>query len=146
MFTEKIDVDVFSPQHINHRVLSDINELLKLQHSRAGTVNEETLQEHMQKSKVVVAWQDERVIAMGVLVRVYCVSHTFGSIHNFVIRDGYDVCSIAPRILELLIKDVFDLAFIDAHVAKKNQAIIAVLEAFRFKEKPKSKYRLRLQP
>ncbi|MDO8594923.1 MAG: hypothetical protein Q7R93_05460 [bacterium] len=142
----KIEVEVFGQKRITQRVINDINDLLIMQHSKADLTNEKELREHLKRSKLAVAWQDDdRVVAMGVLCRTYPISHWFGGIHNLIFRPSYDVRSICPRIVNLLIKDIYDLEYVDARVAKKDEDIIAVLQSIGFKEKIKSLYRLRFK-
>ena len=144
MFSGKNVLGRLRPREVNTKVVSDINEMLKGQHSKARTVDRKTLLEHLGKSLVIVGRNDERVIAMGVLVRVHCVSHSFAGIHNLIVRKGYDFLTIATEIIQTLIKDVYDVEFIEAGAGIQDEALIGILESLRFKEKPKSRYRLRL--
>ena len=105
MFTGKIMVRRLRPSEVSQTVVDDINHLLRSQHSKANTVDEESLLAHMKRSQLVVAWNDDgRILAMGVKVRTYAVSHSFASIHNLIVRNGCDALSLGKRIVDLLIR------------------------------------------
>lgn len=139
-----IEVKMLLPKQVTPQVVEDINFLLRRQHSDAKHLEGYILLEHMGKSKVAVAWLGERVVGMGVLVRVHCVSHTFGSIHNLIIRESVDALSVGARIIKLLTEDLYDVEFVEAGVWLQDEEMVKILEAFGFEEKPRSRYRLKI--
>jgi|SRR3989338_7197512 len=142
MFTEKVTVRKLRPSEVNVKAVDDINYLLRRQHSKTRKVDKESLLAHMKQSKVVVAWNDDdRIIALGVLVRTYALSHTFAGIHNLIIRNGFNPLSIGKRIVDLLIDEVDDVEFIETGVWPENNDLINLLTVSGFVPKSKLRYR-----
>lgn len=143
MFTGKIAVRRLRSSEVGLRTVSDINHLLKSQHSKAEKVDEESLLAHLKRSRVVVAWNDDgRIIGMGVLVKVHAVSHTFGSIHNLIVQKGCDILSIGKQIVDLLINRVA-VEFIEASVWPEDDDAINILTTVGFRLNQKLRYRLK---
>ena len=135
------------PQEVSQGVVSDIDALLRQQHSKAKRLNAEKLISQSYKSKVVVAWNDGgRVIGIGVLVIVSALSHTFASIHNLVVLKSSDRLSIGKRIVDALVDGVTDIEFIEVGVLPEDHGARDILIASNFKTKRKIRYRLDYHP
>lgn len=144
MFSGIIDVEVLQPNKLKSQQIGDINFLLKQRHSKARVVNREYLQKHVEKSKVVVGWKNERIIGIGVLVRTYCITHEFANIHNLIIRNECDLLSVGVRIVQLLISNICDVDFVEAGVWLQDNSMIKVLTTLGFTQRTKFRYRLKL--
>lgn len=146
MFTGKIIVRKLCRSEVSQEVIDDINHLLRKQHSRARKVDEENLLSHLKRSKVVVGWDDNsRIIAFGVMVRTYVVSHTFASIHNLTVRDDFDRLSICKRMVDLLMEGANGVEFIEISVSPEDDDLINIATTLGFVLRPKLRYRHRIR-
>ncbi len=143
MFVGSVQVREPQSHEITFQVVSDINELLRQQHRGAG-VSGDVLRRHTQRAKVAVAWLDDRVVGVGSLVKVHCLTHTFGSMHNLIIQKNLNVLSIGIRIIKTLLDDPRGMEFFEAGVWFQDEEMLKILDALGFKEKPRSRYRLKL--
>ena len=145
MFSGITEVRPLTKSDLTPKIVSDINSLLKRQHTKADTVDAETIREHLSKSVIVVALQDLRVIRLGILIRGHCLSHSFGSIHNLIVQKDYDVLVLGMQIVKRLTEGIYDLDFIEAGTWLQDDQLIDILKALEFVAKPKLRYKLKLR-
>lgn len=147
MFTGQVSVRRLRPREVCLRVVNDINDLLRRQHSAARRVDEDIIRELIAKTKVVVVWNDgDRIVGLGALVKVTTLSHTFATIHNLCVCEGSDRLTVGKRIVDLLVEGVGDAAFIEASAWPDDGDLINLLTVAGFKPKHKLRYRLKIKP
>lgn len=144
--TGEIVVERLRPNKVTHKVVGDLNDLLKKQHSEAMPVSREHLLERMREVVVVVAWNhNERVVGMGVLIIVAGLNFTCGDIRHFVINDGLNILSVGMRIVqELMNFHLHGIAYYEGGVWVQDEEMKRIFTALGFEEKPQSRYRLRV--
>jgi hypothetical protein len=88
MFSGKFSERLLQVHEVTGPVVSDINDLLKMQHGDANPVTKESLLVRMKRMHVAVSWSDERVVGLGVLIRVEGLNFVWAEIRHFVIAAG----------------------------------------------------------
>lgn len=150
MFTGKITVDHLQASDITPRVVQDINTLLRKQRHNARCIDARRLKACLNKRKrmnIVIARNDgDRIIGIGVLARSGGLNFSCAEIRHFIITDGQDVLSLGMRIAQKLINsNRRGLEFIEAGVWVQDEQMKQIFTALGFKEKPASRFRLRLK-
>ena len=142
MFTGRIDVRQLRPREVNARVVNDINDLLKKQHSKARRLNEDSLAAYSKNNKVVVAWNDnEHIIGMGVLIVVDAASHEYGVVHHLTVLRGADSLTLRAKIMESLITRVVEVEFFMINILPTDRNAVIFLTSMGFTQR-KLSYRL----
>lgn len=144
----EITFSILNPKDgLTRQNLVDINTLLRKQRGNTGMISREMALQTAQHSRVVLArYQEDRIIGMGVLALVHCMSHTHATLHNLVVADGFNLHTTTQSILEHLVQGMKIVAYIEAGAwLQDEQGLEAILLSMHFVKKDKPRYRLRFE-
>jgi hypothetical protein len=134
----------------NPTVVDQLNDLLRILHSKSRLLDVMTLADHMTRSKIAVAEKDGVIVGMGVLSPVYLLSHVSATVSNFVTLKTSDRLDVQQGLLDLILQHVkktsFD--FVDFRVNRNRDSVVGmdnILVQQGFRERASVIYRLDLK-
>ncbi len=142
MFSEHRDTIILEPHLITERIARDITILLRKQHSGSDEATIQSLREDTLTSRVAVTLQDDRVIAIGVLVLSRPLSHRLATFHNLVVWENIPFLARGMAIVEVLLKFVPNGYEIEAESRETNPEMAQILLASGFVSTGRVRFRL----
>jgi len=146
VFTGKFTVDRLQNGQVTDAAVASINALLKHQRTDAKEVTKQSLLDSLSVMVVMVARNDgEQIVGIGVLTFSGGINFKCAEIRHLVVAEGLDVTSLGIRIVSALLEvPLRDIDFVDGGSWMQTGEMKEIFVALQFKEKPDSRFRLRL--
>lgn len=143
----KIRVYRLSQTDVTDQITEGINVLLKLQHGKAFRLDESYLRHHIQRQTIVaIAIQGKKVVGVGTVVNIDCLTHWYAKVHNFVIQKDQDLMTIGEQIAKVLTESVdFNLAYIDGPQWVQDPKMYGIFRKLGYSEEALPRLRLKLK-
>ncbi len=140
----KITVYSLTREKITPEILEGIAALLKKQHSGAFTPDESYLRNFLARSQIIIATQSKKVVGIGTLVSIECLTHWYAKIYNFVINDDQDLILIGESIAKMLMESANrNLRHIDGPDWLQDPKMAVIFKDLGFKESSRTRFRFK---